>query len=226
MATQARLRDVVFDVLRTIKETHPDSSVTVAQVAYWAIVHADRLRKAHIGQASSGAYLQTFRDIDALVNPADGRNYIILPAAIYDYDDDKGIDYITYKAQLDPNRPTFTSVQFTRTTIPESRRLYMSEDEVPTPANPYFYREGDRLYFLGCEQIDLLKVEAGIFTTLLPVDATRDLDEVLEIPPELLPQLKAEVVALGLFIIKLPEEYKVDMKENAINIVTAKDIQS
>jgi len=226
MATQATLRYIVFDALRAIRENHPQANVTVTQVAYWAIVHADRLRKIHIGQADSGAHLATFLDIDVLVDSSTGRNYIVLPAAIYDFDDDKGIDYITYKAALDPNDPTFTSVQFTRTTVPASRRLYMNEDERPKPSDPYFYRVGDRIYFLGCEQINLLLVEAGLYTALLPVDAALDLDAVLDFPPELLPQLKAELVGLGLFITKLPEEYDVAVKENAINIVTAKDIQS
>jgi len=226
MATQATLRHIVFDILRTVKENHPDAAVTVAQCAYWVIVRADRLRKVHIGQMSSGAFLSTFLDLETLVDPDTGRNYFVLPAAIYDFDDDKGIEYITYQAQIDLNDPVFTSTQFTRTTIPRTRRLYMSEDERPTPSNPYFYRSGDRIYFLGVEQIDLLKVEVGLFTTLLPVDATLDLDEVFDFPSELLPQLKAEIVAMGLFIVKLPKEYDVEVRGNAINVITAKDIQA
>lgn len=225
--TQATLRYIVFDVLRGIKETHPQADITLAQVAYWVIVHADRLRKMHIGQASSGAYLATFLDIDVLVDPATGRNYFVLPAAIYDFDSDKGIEYMTYKAQLDPNDPVLTSVQFTRTTIPAARRLYMNEDERPKPSDPYFYRVADWIYLLGCEQINLLLVEAGFYTTFLPAaDAVLDLDAVFDFPPELLPQLKAEVIGLGLFIKKLPEEYEIAIKENAINIANVKDIQS
>jgi len=224
--TQATLRYIVFDALRSIRETHPDANVTIAQAAYWTIVHGDRLRKIHIGQADSGAHLVTFKDVAVLVDPDLGRNYFILPAAIYDFDDDKGIDYITYRPEIDRNDPVFTSVQFTRTNIPASRRLYMNEDERPKPSDPYFYRVSDRIYLLGCEQINLLFVEAGLYTTLLPVDTSLDLDAVFDFPPELLPQLKAEVVGLGLFIAKLPEEFDVAVKENAINIVTAKDIQS
>lgn len=226
MATQATLRYIVFDVLRGIKEIHPQADITLAQVAYWVIVHANRLKRIHIGQASSGAYLVTFKDIDVLVDPTTGRNYFVLPAAIYDFDNDKGIEYITYKAALDPNDPVLTSVQFTRITIPAARRLYMNEDERPKPSDPYFYRVADWIYILGCEQINLLLVEAGLYTTLLPVDTALDLDAVFDFPPGLLPQLKAEVVGLGLFIKKLPEEYEVAIKENAINIVNSKDIQS
>lgn len=225
MATQATLRYIVFDVLRGIKEIHPQADITLAQAAYWVIVHANRLKRIHIGQASSGAHLATFKDIDVLVDPTTGRNYFVLPAAIYDFDNDKGIEYITYKAALDPNDPVLTSVQFTRITIPAARRLYMNEDERPKPSDPYFYRVADWIYILGCEQINLLFVEAGLYITLLPVDATLDLDAVFDFPPGLLPQLKAEVIGLGLFIKKLPEEYEVAIKENAINIVTTKDIQ-
>lgn len=225
MASTATLRHIVFDALRMVKENHPAASVTVAQVAYWVITHADRLRAAHIGQASSGAFLNTFLDITVLVDPNSGRNYFVLPQSIYSFPGDQGIEYISYMAALDGEDPTFTSVQFTRTTPAESRRLYMSEDERPTPANPYFYRSGANIYFLGCEQINLLTVEAGLFTNLQPVDSLLDLDAVFDFPQELVPILKAEVVALGLFVAKIPKEYDVEIKRGSINILTNKDIQ-
>ncbi len=226
MASTATLRHIVYDVLRTVRENYPDASITVAQVAYWVAIHGDRLRKIHIGQASSGSFLNTFLDIDVLVDSDSGRNYFVLPQAIYDFPGDGGIAYISYRAALDPNDPTFTSIQFTRTTPARSRRLYLSEDERPSPSNPYFYRSKSNVFFLGVEQLNLLTVEAGLFTSLQPVDSTLDLDEVFDFPQELLPQLKEEVVGLGLFIKKLPEEYEVEIKNRSINILTNKDIKA
>lgn len=224
MATNATIRQVVWDALRAVRENHPQAHVTAPQVAYWTLIHADRLRRLHIGQTDSGRFMETYDDIDALVDPSTGRNYCVIPASIYDMKDDGGVVYLTYKAQLDLNSPVLTSVLFTRTTPGEARRLYMSEDEKPAANNPYFYRSGDRLYFLGCEQINLTQVEAGLLTNLLAYDTTLDLDTELDIPQELIPQLKTELVGMGLFITKLPKDYKAEIKEQAIQIVTNKDI--
>jgi len=224
MATNATLRQVVYDVLRSIKENFPDADVSPAQAAFWVILHGDRLRKLHISQGSSGRFLTTFPSISALVDPTTGRNYCILPASIYDFDEDGGIEYLSYEAALDPDSPTFTSVQFTRTTPAESRRLYMSDEEKPKPSDPYYYRSDDRLYFLGCEQIDLTTVEAGLYTNIQAADADLDLDQEFDIPQELIPQVKAEVLAMGLFVKKLPQEYTEMRKDAAINVVTKKDI--
>jgi hypothetical protein len=203
---------------------HPQAHITVPQVAYWVILHADRLRRLQIGQAPTGRYMVTYPSISALVDPNTGRNYCIIPASIYDIEDDKGIAYLSYEAQLDLNSPTFTSVAFTRTTPLQSRRLYMSEDEKPSASNPYFYTSQDRIYFLGCEQINLTTVEAGLYTNLLAYDITMDLDVVLDIPQELIPTLKNELTSMGLFITKLPKEYDEQVKEQAINVVTNKDL--
>jgi hypothetical protein len=224
MATNATIRQVVYDVLRSVRENHPQANVTPAQVAYWTILQADRLRKLFIGEVDSGRFIVTYPSIDALVEATTGRNYCVIPASIYDMNNDDGVAYLSYTAQLDPNDPTFTSVQFTRTTQAESRRLYLSEDERPSPSNPYFYRSAANLYFLGCESLNLTKVEAGLRTNLLAYDTTLDLDTVLDIPQELIPQLRAELVNMGLFITKLPQDYQAEIKENAINIVTKKDI--
>lgn len=225
MASNATIRQVVFDVLRTVRENHPGAKVTVAQVAYWVILHADRLRRLQIGQAPTGRYMATYPSIDALVDAVTGRNYCVIPASIYDIEDDKGIAYLTYKARLDLNSPTFTSTPFTRTTPLQSRRLYMSEDEKPSASNPYFYTSEDRIYFLGCEQINLTVVEAGLYTNLLAYDTAMDLDIPLDIPQELIPMLKNELVSMGLFISKLPKEYNDQVKESAINVVTNKDLK-
>ena len=225
MASNATIRQVVFDVLRTVRENHPGAKVTIAQVAYWVILHADRLRRLQIGENPTGRYMATYPSIDALVDPVTGRNYCIVPTSIYDIKDDKGIAYLSYTAQLDLNSPTFTSTPFTRTTPLQSRRLYMSEDEKPSAKNPYFYTSIDRIYFLGCEQINLTEVEAGLYTNLQAYDTAMDLDIVLDIPQELIPSLKNELVGMGLFISKLPKEYNDQVKEQAINVVTNKDLK-
>jgi len=189
------------------------------------MVHADRLKKVYMETivSDSGAYVNTF-PIDVAVDPLNGRNYFVLPVSIYDYNEERGIEFITYKPELDPNNPVFTSVLFTRTTIPAMRRLYMRDDERPTPANPYFYRLADRIYLLGVEQINILEVESGLKTAFEPVDTTLDIDAAFDFPQELIPQLKKEILAMGLFVLKTPQEFNFEMLENAIQFITPKDI--
>ena len=225
MASNATIRQVVFDVLRTVRANHPEAQVTKPQITYWVITHADRLRRMHIGQTATGRFMVTYPSISALVDPITGRNYCVIPANIYDMEDDKGIAYLSYTAQLDLNSPTFTSVVFTRTTPAQARRLYYSEDEKPSAKNPYFYTADDRIYFLGCEQINLTDVEAGLYTTLQAYDTDMDLDVELDLPQVLIPTLKNELLTMGLFVSKLPREYNDQIKEQALNVVTNKDLK-
>jgi hypothetical protein len=100
----------------------------------------------------------------------------------------------------------------------------MREDETPSPSNPFFYRISDRIYFLGVEQIDILEAEVGLKTAFQPVDNTLDIDTVFDFPQELLPQLKRELMAMGLFVLKTPKEFNMSMLENRFDVVTLKDL--
>jgi len=225
MATLSTLRHIAYDVLRSLNQNYSDAEINLPQVIYWIMIHADRLKKVYMEMMDfdSGAYVNSF-PIVVLVDPLNGRNYFGLPVSIYDYREERGIEFITYRPELDPNNPVFTSVQFTRTTIPATRRLYMRDDEKPTPANPYFYRLADRIYLLGVEQINLLEIEAGLRTSFEPVDSLLDIDEPFDFPQELIPQLKKEILAMGLFVIKTPQEFNIEVMENALQVITPKDI--
>lgn len=219
-SSNTTIRYVAFDLLTTLKQNYQDADINIAQVVFWVLLHADRLRKAHVGEVDSGAYLVSFNAVTVLVDPITGRNYLVLPASIYDFDNDAGIEYITYQPEIDKDSPTFTSVQFTRTTIPESRRLYMREDEKPSPDNPYFYLVADRIYLLGVEQLNILTVEAGLYTSLNPIDSTLSLDDELDLPQELIPQLKQEILNMGAFVINMPNEFQIEVNQGKINIKT------
>lgn len=225
MATQATLRYIASDILRSLQQNYDSAEIALPQVIYWIMIHADRLKKMYLGQANydSGAFVNSFL-VDVAVDPDNGRNYFVLPVSIYDFDQERGIEYITYSPGIDSNTPVFTSVQFTRTTIPKSSRLYMREDETPSPSNPFFYRISDRIYFLGVEQIDILEAEVGLKTSFQPVNSALDIDVVFDFPQELLPQLKRELLAMGLFVLKTPKEFNMTMLENRFDVVTLKDL--
>lgn len=214
MLKGATYRYIAYDILETFKQTHSEAEIGLTQVVYWMMVHADRLKKLHMDKIDSGAFITAF-DITPLVDPDNGRNYFELPTNIYDYNQDKGINYLTYEPRIDDDDPTFTSVIFTRTTIQESRRLYYREDEKPSPSNPYFYRINDRIYLLGVERIDVPGLEVGLLTTFDPTSVDIDLDEVFEFPQDLIPALKREIMSMGVFVLQLPKDTKLDGSEES-----------
>lgn len=200
------IRHVIDDLLITVRQTYDDRQVSRAQMTYWVLLVGNRLKSQHIPKRSSGAFLSVFTEIPILNattnqnrNIVAGRKRIELPATIFDYDEDDGIDYIAYQSTGDPGcPPKFTNITFTRTTIKTSERLYYTKYEKPSPSNPYFYRVGNFVYFLGLENINVKELESGLYTTLDPL-TTIDIDQVFDFPDELLVELKKGVLDLARF---------------------------
>jgi hypothetical protein len=200
------LRFVVYDILGDLKQIYDDAQLTPFKVFYWVMVFADRLRKQHIEKIDSGAFVYRFDNILVYIDPITGRNYFELPAAIYDFDNDDGIDYITYPPTMDLSLPMFSSTTFTRTTPGKAARLYFREEERPSPGNPYFYRQNKYIYLLGVEEINITKIEAGLKTTLDPASLTTDIDAQFDFPSDLIPVLKRQLLDIGRFVLQIPTD--------------------
>lgn len=199
------IRHVVYDILNDLQQIYDDASLTPFKVYYWVCIHADRLKKQHMAKIDSGAYVSPFH-LAVAVDNVTGRNYFVLPSAIYDFDEDDGIDYITYAPGIDLSLPMFAGVTFTRTTPSKAARLYFREEEQPSPSNPYFYRLSERIYLLGVEQINITAVEAGLKTSFNPVDPTLDIDSEFQFPSDLLPLLKRQLLDMGRFVLNIPSD--------------------
>lgn len=203
MATD-RLRIIVDDILVQIKQTFDDRDVSKAQAAYWTIICANNLLGGHIKNRKSGAYLSVFTQVPVLnvtpnVNPnfVEGRKFIQLPAAIFDFDKDDGIEYMTYTSTgTITEKPKFTKVKFHRTYPTQAEWLEMNYHTNPTPTQPYFYRIGNLIYLLGVEKIPMSTVEVGIYMNINPVE-TIDLDVPFPFPQELLKTLKMQVLDMA-----------------------------
>lgn len=210
------LRYVAYDILTDLNETFDDRKVELPQVVYWILIIGNRLKAQQLGSQKydSGAFLATYTDIPIVTqttntNPdvVKERKHFILPASIYDFREDRGINYIAYTSNgNDPKcPPRFTKVTFARTTPKASQLLYFNPHEKPSPINPYFYRTGNYIYLLGLEEIPTDYVEVGLYTTLDPIQ-TIDIDQNFDFPEELLETLKKEVLSLGSFVFAMPQD--------------------
>lgn len=210
------LRTIVNDISKDLKQITDDKEITDIQIGHWVIMLANRIRSQHIAKRDSGAFLSVFANVpvqtfSSTTNPNQikGRKYIEIPEVIYDYDQDGGIEYISYYLEdfQENCPPPFTNQTFSRTTPSTAQRLYFTKWEKPNPKNPYFYRVGPYVYLLGLECANVKNLEIGIYAALRPVtDGQLDLDARFDFPEETLIILKRQVLDLGRFVLMMPEE--------------------
>lgn len=207
-------REVAEDLREHLKQVYVDSKISLAQAVFWVRVVADNVRAAAVGQKSSGAFMYTFL-VPVLKDTSKGnlssgtRKYIELPKYIYDFDEDRGVHYVSYPDGPGLNQPRFTDKKFTRTTIEESELLYMNRFEKPEPSNPYWYRENNYIFFLGLETYGGAYLQIGLFITFDPLKEI-DIDEPMDFPSELLDLFKRELLDLGRWALLFPRELQID----------------
>lgn len=199
------LRVVVDEILTTIKQTYDDKDVSRAQAAYWTIVTANTMKGQHILKRDSGAFLNVFADVpvkkatnNSLKNIIKGRKYFELPADIFDFDKDDGVEYIAYYNHDDKCGLQLGRNQITRTSPSELEWLNLSKHTSPSPKNPYWFRVGNIIYLRGIEDVPINFVEIGLYTVIDPLEKI-DIDAPFEFPHELLEALKRKVVDLARF---------------------------
>ena len=211
------IRTIANDFIESFNQTNPEKLINFPQVVYWAAAIADQLRSQHIQKRNSKAYVHIFPEVPIEIetvagkDSVPGRKFVTLPAIIYNFNDDKGIDYISYGHDSDVcGRPGFTYGSFTRTTPGESKRLYMKQMEVPSVENPHYMPLGDKkVYLLGLESSDVNSVEMGLFLTIDPIESI-DIDAELELPDDLKYVIIRQLYDLGRFVFMIPEDNKND----------------
>ena len=194
-------REVGYDILTNLKQSFADKDITLNQVYYWLKIYGDRLLSQHIQKHDTQAYLQVFNQVPVLTEVPTGRKYIELPVSILDFDQDKGVDFISYDYTVETN--PFTHVTFTRTTMSESKRLYWTSEEEPKPDNAYWYRANNpKIYLLGIECINVKFVELGLIVSMSEIPC--DLSQPIPLPTELISVLQRQVLDLGRFVLQMP----------------------
>lgn len=214
-----RLRVVVDEIRESINQVFDDANITPAQVVYWIRVTANKLLSQHIPKRNSGAFLSTFDNIPVLISSGSvsvnndvikQRKFIQLPKEVFDFDTDRGIEYLAYVSDGGPLcPPRFTEVTFQRTTPKQSHWLYKSPYTEPSPSNPYWYRTGHNIYLLGVEAIVVPYLELGAYMPIDPLELIDlNYDQPFNFPSELMDTLKRQVLDLARYSYLFPRESK------------------
>jgi hypothetical protein len=205
-------REVILSTWTDLKSNFKDADIQLYQVLYWTVTVCDRLKSQHIAKAPDGFGLHEFDRIPVHIENYSNRKYFELPEVVYDFPDDKGLDFVSYDYYVDECNPPFTSVTFTRTSPTKARRLYYNEEEKPTPQNPYWYRIKDKVYLLGVGNIDLLTVDIGLYGAF-NIRNVR-LDDECEFPQELLAVAIPQVYSLGRWTMQVPKDLENSGSDN------------
>ena len=196
-------RYAISDCEKMLEQVIANRKFPVSQILFWILCIADRLKSQHIPKLESGAFIHEYDQIPVITDALTGRKYINLPSGIYDFNLDEGINYLSYDYTVDGCVAPFTSTTFSRTSPSTSKRLYWTEEEKPTPSNPYFYRIGDRVFLLGTECITIVNLEGGFMSTFNPA-TTCNIDDEFDFPQELYHILKMQLLDMARFGLAVP----------------------
>lgn len=218
------LRHEIDEIAVTLKQTFDDKMIQRSQIAYWILLVANTLKSQHILKRSSGAFLSVYTNVPVSIskisidkNLIANRKYFILPETIYDFSNDRAVDYISYLSDGCVGcPPEFSRVTFDRTTPKTAERLYYSRYEKPSPANPFFYRVGQYIYLLGIEKVDIQGLEIGLYTALDPL-LSIDIDSYFDFPDELTSVLRRNVMDLAKYSYLFPADRVNDGDDSASN---------
>jgi hypothetical protein len=202
MAGKATYRYLIYNILEGLKSVFPDAAIEESQAYFWIATVENLFKKRHLQKTETGAYLTRFSNVT--VSYDGPRQFMELPAGIFDLDFEKGIEYISYNSSTDPR--VFTQVFFQMVQANEAFRLYYSKYERPSPKNPYAYRVGDRIYFLGTETVSLKSIECALFSAVDPRFSMQNIDNESSLNPEQVSSVMAEVLKLGRWVLSVPDD--------------------
>jgi len=201
-------RFFINDILKAFKQVFDDKDLQSTQVMYISTIVFNRLNKLSHDKIRTGLHVTQFYPVPVQIDTAlKDRRYIELPAKIFDLDNDKAVRYITYNQESCSccDGPVWAQTEFEPTTVAKAKNLYRSDYSKPKPANPYFYRVGNRLYLLGIECISVKDVEIALFTALDPQNIC-SLDEEIPLPDHLFQTAKVEVMNMVSVMFGVPQE--------------------
>lgn len=216
------IRQICDDVILHLGELQDDAEVSIARVAYWVKMWADRLLSQRlsktipggIGNRETGAWDTAFI-LDVSMDDDMQYPYFTLPRSILDLNKDRGVRAITYvRNNIPDNCPKDgEKVQFSWTTYGQLQALAGSTYQRPSPYRPYFFRMNtrisdepgmNRIYMPGVSP-SVRQVRVILQLALPPLEDI-DLDDTLEMPDDLIGPLTLAVVNMGRMALTVPTE--------------------
>lgn len=216
------IRNIADDVILHLGELQDDAEVTVARVAYWVKMWADKLLAQRLGKRmeggvagrDTGAYDTAFI-VGTAMDPDMQYMYFTLPRNILDLNRDGGIKAITYvRDNVPENCPKDgEKLEFSWTTFDRLQTLAGSTYQSPSPFRPYFFRMNTRIPTEpGLSRVYLPGVASAItrvrviLVLSIPPLADVDVDAPFEFPDDLVGPLTMAVVNMGRMALQVPQE--------------------
>lgn len=195
-------RYAVGDMKVSLKMLTKDAEVSTEAITFWIRTCENLIRQRHLKVSETGSFLSEYYGVNALPVLTDTvKKWIALPTGIYDLDNEKAINYISYN---NTGVPFSKQVRFTRTKVDRVDQLHWNAFEKPSPSNPYFYRVGNNIFLLGIENVSVSTVDVGLYGALDPRPIMLNYDSPLQINDEEYPTLKEMVLNLGRFVMVVP----------------------
>ena len=205
------LRQLVSSVDIHLQQTGDDEKIPQNQLYSWGMWLVSKYTSFKVQAIDTGAYLTIMPSVPVVKATVTttpdiiaGEKYCVLPRAVLDLDMDKGIDYITYARNDYPDNVDLGVIgRFTRIQSSQSRRIYYSKYETPSMNNPYWYRHGNYVGFLGIGNANISTVEMGLITAFDPF-TTHDIDDTLHIMTDYADEIFKDMVEMGRFALLVP----------------------
>lgn len=189
----ATYRYVAKDIEKDLKQLYDDAQISLASIAYWMHIVGDYYRRIRIEKYNAHQYLNIFNT--NLTTSDDVGSFINVPP-IYDYQLDKGIDFLEIQVGG-------VFVRCSYVTLAQLGRITKIPEEVPTNTNPVFYMVGHRAFVLPKQPQGTI-CNAGLY---LAFETTKviNLDDEFEFPQDMLPRLKADLLSMGRLVLSMPD---------------------
>lgn len=205
------LRFLVGSAQLQLKQLGDDRQIPLNQLYLWATYFVNKFIYLKAGMMDTGSYLTIFPEVEVkissttAVNLIAGYKYSDLPREILDFDGDRGIKYINYQRGINPEGKSFTTSGFMRISPEKAQRLYYSKYEKPSSSNPYFYRYGKYIGYIGIEDVAVNYLEAGLLTPFDPF-VYHSIDDDIPVLDEFANEIQRLLLEMGRFDLLIPDD--------------------
>src|SRR5574343_223710 len=162
-----------------LQQMYDDAKIPFSLLCFWAAIFANKARNLDMqgkltndknmsadlyGLDTSGADLSIFPEVpvytasanvtnfsDPSLNITKGQKYIVMPGEVDEAKNNRGIEYISYKSDIDQNFPAPAHNTFHLTSRTKLRRAMMSAYEKPTAKRPYACRVKNLIHLIGIQ---------------------------------------------------------------------------